>query len=100
MALFMQRLLVLYLLVWAQCFFLIAVAYGVAMVSRNTFLPLIVTVLYCLGCILFQLPVSIFSLEAPLEAGVELWPAAVMLASGGVFLAAGYSLEKRLLKDG
>ena len=31
---------------------------------------------------------------------MELWPAAVMLASGGVFLAAGYSLEKRLLKDG
>lgn len=90
----------LYLLVLAQSFFLIALAYGVAMLTRNTFLPLVLTVLYSLACILFEMPASIFVLNSGLFAWAEILPAAVILPLGAAIALGAYQLEKRLWKNG
>lgn len=90
----------LYLLVAAQCFFLIALCYALAMLVRNTLLPLMGVVLYCLACLLFGMPLSIFLMDFRLEKWSEMLPAIVMVGAGVVLLAIGYQLEKRLFKDG
>ena len=90
----------LYLLVLAQSFFLIALAYGVAMLTRNPFLPLVLTVLYSLACILFEMPASIFVLNSGLFAWAEILPAAVILPLGAAIALGAYQLEKRLWKNG
>lgn len=91
-------------MVMLQSFMLIAVAYCLAMLSKNTFLPLMLVVLYCLACLLFKIPMSIFNLDArfedPQELFAEMLPALRSVPVGLIFLAIGGFLEKRLWKKG
>lgn len=90
----------LFVLVLSQSFFLIALCYALSMLLRNTLIPLMGLVVYTLLCVIFNFPFSIFSMASPLTEPAEALPAALMLLVGGVLLAVGYSLERRLLKDG
>ena len=99
-----KHLIWLWIMVMLQSFMLIALAYFLAMLAKNTFLPLLLAVLYCLACLLFQVPLSIFSLEIhleePAERLAEMTPALHALPVGAVLFAAGGWLESRLWKKG
>ena len=100
----LEELWQIWLMVLCQSFMMAALAYCLAMLSKNTFLPLLISMLYALACLLFKLPCSVFSPDAMLDDSMtmfsEILPALIALPVGVLLSGIGWILEKRLWKMG
>ena len=100
----LESLWQIWLMVLLQSFMMAALAYCLAMRSKNTFLPLLISMLYALACLLFKLPLSVFSPDAMLDDSMtmfsEMLPALIALPVGVLLSGIGLVLEKRLWKKG
>jgi hypothetical protein len=99
MTLLFHQVIAFFLLLSAQSLLMIAAAYLLAMLSRNTFIPLIITFGYCLVFwMIIHIPTSIFVYDAmPYDAAfLQKAPWLILLASA--LFGIGYLIEKRLFK--
>ena len=100
----LETLWQIWLMVLLQSFMMAALAYALAMLSKNTFLPLILSMLYALACLLFNLPFSVFNTSAKLDEVEQIFsemlPALAALPVGVLLAGIGWVLEKRLWKKG
>ncbi|WP_207642076.1 hypothetical protein [Syntrophomonas zehnderi] len=84
-----------------QCLFLIALAYFLALLLQNTFIPLIFNFAYVftLSMVVFSdLPISIFTRGVPDNPGI-LNTSVIVLILAGILFWAGYQMEMRLYKN-
>lgn len=93
---------VIYLLIATiiQCLFLIALAYVLALMLQNTFIPLLFNFSYVftMSMVWFDSPISIFTKGNPGNHGI-LNTSVLVLILAGILFRVGYQMEKRLYKN-
>ncbi len=95
-----QPVIYLLIAIVVQCLFLIALAYVLALLLQNTFIPLLFNFAYVftMSMVWYNSPISIFTKGIPDNPGI-LNTSVVILILAGLLLVAGYQIEKRLYKS-
>jgi len=88
-----------FLFLAAQSLLMIAAAYLLAMLSRNTFIPLIITFAYCLVFwLIIHMPTSIFVYDAKPFDAAFLYKTPWLILLAAALFGFGFIIEKRIFK--
>lgn len=96
-----HQVMIFFLLVTSQSLLLICAAYLIAMISRNTFIPLIMTFGYCLVFwMIIRTPVlNIFVFDLQPDNPAFVFKAIWLTSIAVLFLGLGHLIERRLYKN-